>query len=588
MREAIDIAGVFGKNRKNKEKISLREMKNEISWMLSYTKKYLGTVIMGLVLTVTATGSGLLSGLASKYIIDAITGEGVLTFLQAMLLLAGASLAAIGIKAISSRISAAMTVKVKNGIQAEVYDSFLSTDWESVSSYRSGDLINRLSSDVAAVSGSIISFIPGFIGALFQFVGALAIILYFEPTMAVVSLLGIPFTLVASKIVIYGMRKHNRLMKEADSEIMAFHADSLQNLQSIKAFDAGRIFGGRMRKLQQSYKTVYMDYNRFSVFTSSFMSIVGLIVSAGCFGWGAYLLKKGAINFGTLTMFLQLSGTVSSSFTALASMLPTLVSTATSAGRIMNVTSLPREKRPERTLDNVGGSLSVVLENVTFAYRDDKTVVLENVNIEAHPGEIIAIVGPTGEGKTTLVRLLLGLLEPSDGTVKLVTGDGGEYEIAADTRRYFSYVPQGNTIFAGSIRENMSLASEDADDDEIRTVLELACADKFVDKLRDGIDFEVGEHGKGLSEGQSQRLAIARALLLNAPIMLLDEATSALDIATERRVLANIMKRSENCTCIVVTHRPSVLSMCDRVYNVETTHITQLTEAEIAERMADF
>lgn len=254
----------------------------------------------------------------------------------------------------------------------------------------------------------------------------------------------------------------------------------------------------------------------------------------------------------------------------------------------MNVTSLPREKRPERTLDNVGGSLSVVLENVSFAYRDDKTVVLENVNIEAHPGEIIAIVGPTGEGKTTLVRLLLGLLEPSDGTVKLVTGDGGEYEIAADTRRYFSYVPQGNTIFAGSIRENMSLASEDADDDEIRTVLELACADKFVDKLRDGIDFEVGEHGKGLSEGQSQRLAIARALLLNAPIMLLDEATSALDIATERRVLANIMKRSESCTCIVVTHRPSVLSMCDRVYNVETTHITQLTEAEIAERMADF
>ena len=217
---------------------------------------------------------------------------------------------------------------------------------------------------------------------------------------------------------------------------------------------------------------------------------------------------------------------------------------------------------------------------------DDK--VIKSSSFEAHRNEIVAIVGPSGEGKTTLIRMFLGLILPNSGESILIDKNGKEVDLNASTRKFFSYVPQGNTIFSGTIAENLRMVKEDATDDEIIEVLEIACAYDFVKKLPEGINSEVGPRGLGLSEGQSQRISIARAVLRDAPVLLLDEATSALDVATEREVLRNIIQQKPNKTCIVTTHRPSVLNMCQRVYRVMNKTITELCEEESSAMAIDF
>ena len=227
------------------------------------------------------------------------------------------------------------------------------------------------------------------------------------------------------------------------------------------------------------------------------------------------------------------------------------------------------------------------MQGVNFAYINDNKIITESAMM-AKPGEIIAIIGPSGEGKTTLIRLILGLIYPQKGEVTIESSNGTRIPMNADTRHLFSYVPQGNTILSGTIAENMRMAKEDATDEEIIEALKAACAWEFVEKLPQTFNSKIGEKGRGFSEGQTQRIAIARALLRNAPILLLDEATSALDVTTERNVLRNIIKKHPNKTCIVTTHRPTVLNMCERVYRVMETRVTQLSEEDSSKMAMDF
>ena len=227
------------------------------------------------------------------------------------------------------------------------------------------------------------------------------------------------------------------------------------------------------------------------------------------------------------------------------------------------------------------------MKDVDFSYVQGKRVITESA-FYAAPGEIVALIGPSGEGKTTMIRLILGLIRPEKGEVLLRTWDGKEFPMNVETRSLFAYVPQGNTILSGTIAENMRMVKETATDQEIIEALKISCAWDFVEKMPEGINSSVGERGKGLSEGQAQRIAIARAILRNAPILLLDEATSALDVATERNVLRNIVQKSPNKVCIVTTHRPSVLNLCQRVYRVLDTKVRELSEEESSQMAMDF
>lgn len=571
----------------------LQEMYEETKWMYTYAKKYKFQIVFYIFLGVLTTVMGLASSVGSKYLIDAVTGQDSGNIALIALFIVAMGLFSIGINAITTMISARINIKVNNEIQAEVFDKILVADWISMKEFHSGDLLNRLNGDVNTVASSILSWIPSLITRSAQFFGILAIILYYDPTMAVIALGSAPVMLIVSKTLMKKMRDYNKRMRQVSSDVMSFNEESFQNIQSIKAFDLVGLFSKRLRDVQQNYKDVFLDYNKFSVYTSSFMSVVGMFVAYACFGWGVYRLWTGHITFGTMTLFVQLSGQLSSSFKSIVSLVPSAISATTSAGRIMEFFKIKDESELEddkaKLIQNntQGKGLSVVLDDVEFSYNENKTV-FQHADIVANPGEIVALVGPSGEGKTTMIRLLLGLINTKSGNASIRDINGVSCKISSATRRFFAYVPQGNTIFSGTIAENMRMVKQDATDAEIVEALKAACAYDFVNRLPDGINSKVGERGSGFSEGQAQRLSIARALLRKSPILLLDEATSALDVFTERQVLRNIMNMGYARTCIVTTHRPSVLTMCDKVYKIDSGVVCDIDEKEVNMLIRDF
>jgi ABC-type multidrug transport system fused ATPase/permease subunit len=468
-------------------------------------------------------------------------------------------------KSIASRIGAKLNIRVQNGIQAEVFRRILATDWQSLEQFRSGDLLSRLNSDASAVSGCVTGFIPSLISSAVQFVGAFAIILCFDPVMAMIALVGVPLTALASRFLVRKMRGFNREMKQMHSEVMSFQEESLHNITTIKAFGITDFFGNRMDAVHGRYREKYLDYSRFSAWTSALMSLLSLLAYISCFGWGVYRLWNGAISYGVMTMFLQLSSSLGTAFSSLIGLVPNAISVSTSAGRIMAVAELPAENTAALEGFREEEAFTLKLSQVDFGYTGGAPV-LHNTDFIARPGELVSITGPSGEGKTTLLRILLGLVLPTGGSACLAGESGREYPLCAATRQVFGYVPQGNQVFTGTVAENLRLTRPDATDEELCQALKVACAYDFVMALPGGLNHVIGGRDKRLSEGQSQRLAVARALLRRAPILLLDEATSALDPQTEQQMMKNLMESGMVRTCILVTHRPGTQKYCSRSY----------------------
>ena len=558
----------------------LKEIYRETIWMYQYAKRYWLSICFYIFAGVFSTVMGLGSSVVSKYLIDAVTGVRKDRILLFAVLIICMTIAGILSNAIISRISAKINVVIQNEIQSDIFQKIIHTEWKELQPFRSGDLLNRLSGDATQVASSVISWIPNSITKLVQFIGAFMIIFYYDPVMAGIALLSAPVTVIFSRKFMHKMRTYNNEMREMTSSLMSFQDDTFQNIQTVKALNLTDVFEKKLQNLQNRYKEKMLDYNKFTVYTSSFMSAVGTGVSYICFGWSVYRLWSGYITTGTLLMFFQMANSLSSSFSSLIQIVPAAINAATCAGRLMAVSELEKEKfldmdQVQKILENEKKEISIEMKDINVSYKEGKNVI-QNGDFIANSGEITAIIGPSGEGKTTLIRVLLGLLYPEEGTAELKDTEDKKSRLSAGTREFFSYVPQGNTIFAGTIAENMRMVKKDATDEEIREALETACAYEFVKRLPDEIETTVGEKGGGFSEGQAQRLAIARALLKNAPILILDEATSALDIETEERVLKNIMKKDRNRTCIVTTHRPSVLSVSDHIYEIREGKLKKL------------
>lgn len=560
-----------------KEKLadgSIHGFVGELRWLWRYVKRYHMTIIIHMLLGVLGILMGLGSSVASKYLLDAVTGYDSGTIGVAAATMAGMMLGNIAVKGLTSRIGALLNIRVQNEIQADLYSKVLSADWESMEQYSNGDLLNRLNSDATTVSGGVTGFIPSLVAGMVQFVGAFAIITYYDATMSAIALLSVPVSVVCSRMLVRRMRSHNREMKEIYSEMMSFQEDSFQNLTSIKAFGITDLFDKRMRKVQEKYCGAFLDYNRFAVRTSVFVSLLGLVVSAGCFGWGVFRLWSGAITYGSMTMFIQLASTLSASFSNLIGMVPSMVSISTSAGRLMTAIAWQEETMDTDASFQQEENYELSLSHVSFRYHNGETV-LNDVNFVARPGDLVALNGPSGEGKTTMLRILLGLVRPSQGTAELIGVSGHHFSISAATRSAFGYVPQGNSMFSGTVAENLRMTRPDATDEELWEVLRVACADQFVQELPEGLNHQLGGRSRSLSEGQAQRLAVARALLRRAPILLLDEATSALDEETEARMLDNLMHSGLVHTCILVTHRPGTRKICTRSYRLSGGEMTE-------------
>ncbi|MDO4556762.1 MAG: ABC transporter ATP-binding protein [Lachnospiraceae bacterium] len=566
-------------------------MWQEWLWILHYAKQYKLEILFYIASGIIGTIVGLGSSIASKYLIDIVTGNNTSSVVIMAVAMISLSVFGILFQNLCSRISAKIGIRIQNDIQADIFDQIIDVDWLELSKYHSGDLLNRFSSDIGTVAGSAIGWVPNLITTSFQFLATLAVICYYDVTMAVIALANAPIMLLSSRFLMSRMRQYNKQLKTIGSEMMGFEAEAFYNIDSIKSFGLTRLFSKKLRSQQKHFKEVTLQYNQFSILTNICLSLIGLLVEYSCFGWGVYRLWSGAIIYGTFTLFLTQANNLSSSFSSLISIVPSTVGATISAGRIIEIINLPKEKTDPIESDKLRSTapkgFSIVLKNASFSYVEDKQVLVSSC-LEANPGEIVALVGPSGEGKTTLIRMFLGLITPNSGEAKIIDHNGYEVTLNSATRQFFSYVPQGNTIFSGSIADNLRMVKEDATDEEIIEALTIACAYDFVKELPDGINSELGERGMGFSEGQAQRIAIARAILRDAPVLLLDEATSALDVATERKVLKNIILQKPNKTCIVTTHRPSVLNMCQRVYRILDTRLTELSEEESSQMAMDF
>ena len=576
-------------NRRRKDG-TFKEIIDDWKWIFSYSGRYKPAIVFYVLLGVFGTTFGLAASIASKYLIDIITGYRLEKLPLLIVIMVGSEVFSLLFESIVNRISAKLSININNDIQADIFDKIVDADWLSINKYSNGDILNRFNQDISTVSSNAINWLPTIIIALYKFIATFLVILHYNAVMALIALASAPILLLSSSFLIKKQRNYGKKVREMSSRLMTFEAETFYNFDTIKSFGISSLYSRKMREWQKKYKGISLDYNMFSIKTNVFLSVISMLVGFGMFGYCLFLLWGGSITFGTMTLFLQQGSGLSASFNNLMSIVPNFLSSSVSAHRIRELVELPKEKHIEGSsaLDELAADgFKVSMRNVDFAYVEGEAV-LHSSDFDAAPGEIVALIGASGEGKTTMIRLILGLVHPVDGSVTVTSSDGREVMMNADTRHLFAYVPQGNTILAGTIEENLRMAKEDASEAELIKALKLACAWEFVEKLPNGIRSNIGERGKGLSEGQAQRIAIARAILRDAPVLLLDEATSALDVATERRVLRNIITSKPNKTCIVTTHRPSVLNMCKRVYRVMDTRVTELTEEESAKMAMDF
>lgn len=563
------------------------EIIEDWKWIFSYSAKYKGAIAFYVLLGIFSTSFGLISSVASKYLIDIITGYKMNKLAVLIAVMIGGAVFSLLFSSVISRITTKLSIYINNDIQADIFDKIMDAEWMAMNKYSNGDILNRFNSDIGTVSSNAINWLPTIIIALYNFGATFFVIFYYDWIMALIALGSAPFMLLMSKFMIRKQREYSKKVREMSSELMTFEVETFYNFDTIKSFGIAPAYSKKMRWWQNKFKDVSLKYNMFTIKTNILLSVIGMFVQFMAFGYCLFRLWTNDISFGTMTLFLQQRGNLSGAFNKVISIIPSFLNSSVSAHRIRELVELPKEKHILESVEFdkfISGGFKVYMEDVDFAYVEQREVIVKS-EFKACPGEIVALVGPSGEGKTTMIRLILGLITPQKGKVFLESFNQKRIIMNAETRHLFAYVPQGNTILSGTIAENMRMAKEDATDEEIIEALKISCAWEFVEKLPENIYYKVGERGRGFSEGQAQRISIARAILRDAPILLLDEATSALDVTTERQVLRNIIRQRPNKTCIVTTHRPSVLNMCQRVYRVMQRQVTELDKEE-SERMA--
>jgi ABC-type multidrug transport system fused ATPase/permease subunit len=501
--------------------------------------------------------------MASKELIDSAVNKAWAQIIRLGSILTSIVLIQICLKAFTSLISVRLSETMTNSLREKLYFNLSGVSWTEFTKYHSGDIVTRMSNDVTAITDGIVKDIPEIISLGTGLMAAFITLLLLEPILAIFALFLVPIAVLVCNLIGKKFMKLHLKVKEAESSCRSFLQESIEHMLIIKTFCYER---GRMDKLHKLHNTkarLTIRSNFTTVSTGSVFSGSYWLSYLFVFYWGAMKLAEGTTTFGTFTAFIQLVGQIQQPFLALAEYVPNIISMAASSKRLMELENLTPESY--KTLDPDYILQGINMKKVSFAYKDGSPI-LKNINAEIKKGDIIGLVGASGEGKTTLIHLLMSLYQPDNGTI-YVQGNPRSMDIQQiSIRSLISYVPQGNSIFSGTIYENLTIGNPMSSEQEMIEVLKSIGAWEFIDKLPDGLQTCIGERGHGLSEGQSQRIAIARALLRTAPILILDEATSALDTASEQMVVSTLMKFRHNSTCIMITHRPSLLLYCNRIW----------------------
>ena len=475
--------------------------------------------------------------------------------------MAGVIVVRILLGALRSYLQARTDVKVRNHLRSKMFDLLLHLQNDGGERRHTGDLLNRVLEDVRVVSSVMSVSLPNLFGASLHFAAALAFLLWLDPRLAIVIALVVPIGVLGGRFVARRVRKMTHDIRTTDSKVQSHLQESIQNLSVLQTMEYTDASSSSLGDLQSALYTNEIRRARFSIFSRI---IISLTLSAGhavAFIWGAYGLSTGAVTFGMMTAFLQLVGQIQRPLMELSQTLPSVIHALASVDRIIEIEELPSEKAKESVM--LEGAVGVRLDNVSFAYPDSVADVLSEFSYDFTPGSRTAIVGPTGVGKSTLVRLLLSLLHQRSGEINIYSADGKmNVPVSVATRCNLVYVPQGNSLFSGTIRDNLLVGNPDATEQQMLEALSTAAAD-FVQELPYGLDTQCFEKGAGLSEGQAQRIAIARALLRPGKILLLDEFSSALDAQTETLLLERLTATRSDRTMIFITHRERVIDFCD-------------------------
>lgn len=560
---------------------TLGEIITDWKWIWSFSRGHGGSIVLYTLFGILSSVISLAAGVASKYLIDCIVSFDRERLIPLAAVMVATAVLSVVFRSISSRFSAKLSVSMYNDVQAKVFESLLQSEWMEIRKFATGDLLNRFSGDVSTVANCAVSWLPNVVIQLFTVLATLGVVLYYDPVMALIAFASTPVLIFASRRLLRRQRTFNQQMRSVSSGLAAFESEVFRNIDTLKSFGVEGEMDKKLHTWQKKYRDVSLEYNDFSIKTNVLLTALGTAVQYLALGYCLWQLWSGEILFGTMVLFLQQRSHLSNAFSSLISLIPTALNGSVAAERIRELTELKKETECG-TISPVGG-VSVEVSGVQVSYTGERKV-LSDVDIHVDAGKVAALVGPSGEGKSTLMRLLLGLVRPEKGELYLTDQGGNKFPIGPATRSCMTYVPQGNTVMAGTIAENLRLVNPDVTEAEMIRALEDACAWEFISILPEGLNSPVGEGGKGFSEGQAQRIAIARALVRHAPVMLLDEATSALDYATEQRVLENLMQRG--VTCIVTTHRASVLGMCADCYRVRDGGVEKMSEDEIKAMIA--
>ena len=577
-----------------KDKIHvLKNINGALSWSLNVMRPYRARVLLYIGIIICQRIFELYMTTRIGGIVDLALSDDSSQLISSGLTLAAFYLSNLVIGLVIGRFASYNYNGMYNHMELLTYRKIMDASWSELTDYHSGDLMTRLSHDIKSIAQNTNDLIPAIVSNLVLIAGAGVYMVILDYTMILVALILAPIVLIASRIFMGKVFVAQRKIKETESKISSYNKETFNNIQAVKAFGLGDYFYARMDELEKLRRKADLRSIKYSLASWGVSFFAALLAAFVCIGWMFYRVHSGVISFGNLSVMAFLAMQVGAKMKELLRMIPAVMEYTAATERVEKLLELHNEEEkaiPEgydelvKTVNASGAD--VFVEDMYFQYKNGYSV-FEGVSLEAHPGEIVALVGPSGEGKTTMLRLILGIVTAKQGRIYAKSGNH-TVDFGKQTRPMISYVPQGNTMMAGSIMENMKMIKPDATEEEINEALNTACIYDFIKQLPDGLNHVLGENALGFSEGQNQRLSIARALLKDAPVFLMDEATSALDVTTERKVLNNIIKNDPHKTVILTTHRPTVLSMCNRVYHISKKKISILSKEDIDKLMDEF
>ena len=541
-----------------------------MKWILKKTK-----FIWPGIFVMTLTGMmislmGVFFALLSKRVLDIATGQMHGNLIREAVILFSFLILQLALEIFQTIANVHITGRFNIRFKTRLFETILQKDYMKISEYHTGELLNRINSDVGILGTGLIQMLPQLVFYMTKIVACFVALYVLDPYFALLCLGLGPLIFLTAYIYRRKMKQLHKNCQEADGAVKSYMQETLKNILVIKAFGSTKSAANRSEFLQHKLFKMNLKRSHLSIIANVFF-YVGL--TAGYYfalAWGAYKIANGVMTFGTLTALLQLVGQIQSPFQGLSSLFPQYYGMIASAERLMEIESLPQDRTGNKTQWGKEAWSEISLSNISFAYRDE--MIIENADFSVKPGEFILITGTSGTGKSTLLKIMLGILAPQSGTTELLLADGTKRDLLCETKQLFSYVPQGNLIVSGSIRENIMFFKTDISEEEIIEAAKDAQIWEFIQSLPDGFDTQLGESGLGLSEGQIQRLAVARAILCDAPVLLLDEATSALDEKTELAILSALKKRQDK-TCILVSHKKAAAHFCDRALHFENSKL---------------